>query len=74
MTASLPLVFVRTGIYARDWRYAAVEELLLLTGSMTIGVLLTGSFSLLAVQLLPGSVVTSVSHLTDAQTETNFTR
>ncbi len=51
----LPLVFGRTGIYARYWRYASVKELLLLAGSVTVGVLLTGSLSLLAVQLLPGA-------------------
>ena len=48
-----PLVFGRAGIYARYWRYASVEELLLLAGSVTVAVLLTGAISLAAVQLLP---------------------
>ena len=33
----IPLVFLRTGVYNRYWRYASVEELLLLAGSVTIG-------------------------------------
>jgi FlaA1/EpsC-like NDP-sugar epimerase len=50
-----PLVFGRAGVYSRYWRYASVEELLLLAGSVTVGVLLTGGLSLLTVQLLPGA-------------------
>jgi len=49
-----PLVFGRAGIYARYWRYASVEELLLLAGSVTVAVLLVGAISLVVVQFLPG--------------------
>ena len=38
----LPLVFRRAGIYARYWRYASVEEILLLAGAVTVGVALAG--------------------------------
>ena len=48
----LPLVFLHSGIYARYWRYASVEDLL--AGSVTVGALLTGGLSLLAVRPLPG--------------------
>ena len=51
----IPLVFRRTGVYTRYWRYASVEELVLLAGSVTIGVLLTGGISLVAVRLLPAA-------------------
>ena len=50
---SVPIVFRRAGVYARYWRYASVDELLLLAGSVTVAVLLTGAISLAAVQLLP---------------------
>ena len=33
----IPLVFLRTGVYARYWRYASVEEFVLLAGAVTIG-------------------------------------
>ena len=49
-----PLVFRRAGVYARYWRYASVEELLLLAGAVTTAVLLVGAISLATVQFLPG--------------------
>ena len=49
-----PLVFRRAGVYSRYWRYASVEELLLLAGAVTIAVLLVGAISLAVVQFLPG--------------------
>ncbi|MCX7668862.1 MAG: polysaccharide biosynthesis protein, partial [Anaerolineae bacterium] len=49
----VPLVFWRTGIYARYWRYASVEEMLLLIGAVTLGVLSAGGLGLAAVQFMP---------------------
>jgi FlaA1/EpsC-like NDP-sugar epimerase len=49
----VPIVFRRAGIYSRYWRYASVDEMLLLAGSVIVAVLLTGAISLAAVQLLP---------------------
>jgi len=51
----VPFLFWRTGIYARYWRYASVEELVLLAGAVTIGVLLSGFLSLASAPRLPGS-------------------
>ncbi|MDQ1300561.1 MAG: hypothetical protein QG637_479, partial [Chloroflexota bacterium] len=51
-----PLVFYRTGVYARYWRYASVEELLLLIGAVTIAVVAVGALSLAAVRLWPGGL------------------
>ena len=49
----VPIVFRWAGVYSRHWRYASVDEMLLLAGSVTIAVALTGAISLAAVQLLP---------------------
>ena len=49
----VPIVLRRAGVDPRYWRYASVDEMLLLAGSLTIAVLLTGAISLAAVQLLP---------------------
>lgn len=49
----VPLVFQRAGIYSRYWRYASVEEVLLLAGAVTAGVVLAGGVSLLAAGLAP---------------------
>ena len=48
-----PLVFRRAGVYSRYWRYASVEEMLLLVGAVTAAAVLTGAISLVAVQFLP---------------------
>lgn len=41
-----PLVFRKAGIYARFWRYASVDELLLLTGVWTVAVILTSALAI----------------------------
>ena len=41
----MPLVFRGAGVYSRYWRYASVEELLLLAGAVTIAVVLVGAVS-----------------------------
>lgn len=51
-----PLVFYRAGIYARYWRYASVEELLLLAGAVTIAVAAVGALSLAAARFWPGGL------------------
>ena len=51
----IPFIFWRAGIYARYWRYASVEELLLLAGSVTIGVVVTAALSLAIAFLVPGA-------------------
>ncbi|PKO20212.1 MAG: polysaccharide biosynthesis protein, partial [Chloroflexi bacterium HGW-Chloroflexi-1] len=43
-----PLVFRRAGVYARYWRYASVEEMLLLVGAVTAAAVLAGAVSLVA--------------------------
>ncbi len=48
----VPLVFWRAGIYSHYWRYASVEELMLLAGSVTIGAVLAGSLTLIAARVL----------------------
>jgi len=50
----IPLTFHWTGVYARYWRYASVEELLLLFSSVNVGVVLAGGIGLEAARLLPG--------------------
>ncbi len=50
----ISLVFRWAGVYARYWRYASVEELLLLIGSVTVAVVLAGGIGLGTVCLLPG--------------------
>lgn len=52
-----PLVFWKTGVYSRYWRYASIEELLLLTGAVTASGVLTGAISITAVWLLPGKFI-----------------
>lgn len=51
-----PLVFYRAGIYARYWRYASVEELLLLVGAVTISVVVIGALSLTVARFWPGGL------------------
>ncbi len=43
----VPLVFRLTGVYSRYWRFASIEELLLLAGAVTVASLLAGGVSLL---------------------------
>ena len=42
----LLLVFIRVGIYARYWNYASVEELILLSGSVTVATFISGILAL----------------------------
>ena len=50
-----PVTFRWTGVYSRYWRYASVEELLLLAGSLTIAVVLTAALSSAITLLVPGA-------------------
>lgn len=49
----IPLWFYLLGIYSRYWLYASVEELLLLTSAMTLGVAMSGAVSLVATWAVP---------------------
>jgi FlaA1/EpsC-like NDP-sugar epimerase len=49
----IPLVFFFFGIYARYWVYASVEELLLLSGAVTLGVAVCGTVGLVTAWLVP---------------------
>lgn len=48
-----PLVFIRTGIYSRYWKYATAEDGLLLLVSVTLAVVLTSILSWSVDALLP---------------------
>ncbi len=50
---TVPLVFRFSGVYSRYWRFASIEELLLLAGAVTVASLLTGGLSLLITAFLP---------------------
>lgn len=50
-----PLIFQWTRIYSRYWRYASIDELLLLSGSVTASAILTGALALMANWILPAS-------------------
>lgn len=52
-----PFVFVRAGIYSRYWRYASVEELILLMGAVTLSIVLAGGLGLLLDVVLFDTVV-----------------
>lgn len=54
---AVPLVFWFVGVYSRYWRFASVEELLLLAGAVTVAALLTGGIILLITALLPVKTV-----------------
>ncbi len=47
-----PLTFRAMGLYARYWRYASVEELMLLIGAVTVASLLSGSITILLIALV----------------------
>jgi FlaA1/EpsC-like NDP-sugar epimerase len=47
-----PLIFRLGGVYTRYWRYASVEELLLLSGALTTAVAVTSSLTVVAPLLL----------------------
>jgi FlaA1/EpsC-like NDP-sugar epimerase len=44
-----------TGVYSRYWRYASVEEMLLLAGDLLMAVFVAGVITLVAAPWLPGS-------------------
>ena len=48
----IPLIFRAMGLYSRYWRYASVEELILLVGAVTLGALLTGAITGLLIFLV----------------------
>ena len=50
-----PVTFRWTGVYSRYWRYASVDELLLLAGSLTIAVVLTAALSSAITLWVPGA-------------------
>ncbi|MHB0879164.1 MAG: polysaccharide biosynthesis protein, partial [Anaerolineae bacterium] len=49
----LPVVFRLTGVYSRYWRYASVEELVLLAGSVTLSALIAGGIYVAGKALMP---------------------
>ena len=53
----VPVVFHFVGVYSRYWRFASIEELMLLAGAVTVGALLTGGVSLLITAFLPFNTV-----------------
>lgn len=56
----IPGVFWRSGIYSRYWRYASVEEMLLLLGAVTLAVFTVGVVSYLVLKILGDVPVASV--------------
>ena len=50
----LPLVLRYAGVYSRYWRYASVEEMLLLAGSVTVAVFISGAVSVFISLVFPG--------------------
>jgi FlaA1/EpsC-like NDP-sugar epimerase len=52
-----PLVFHRAGVYTRFWRYASVDELILLGSAVVISVLLAETVSLGVSWLLPSVAI-----------------
>jgi len=55
----VPSVFRWAGVYSRYWRYASVDEMLLLAGAVTTAVVLVGAISLAVVQFLPSAAAPS---------------
>ena len=53
----VPVVFHFTGVYSRYWRFASIEELMLLAGAVTVGSMLTGGVSLFITAFLPLNTV-----------------
>ncbi|HSH78806.1 MAG TPA: polysaccharide biosynthesis protein, partial [Herpetosiphonaceae bacterium] len=54
---AIPLIFRLRGVYSRYWRYASVEELLLLTTSVGGAVAFIGTVSVIGPWLLYGNVL-----------------
>ena len=53
----VPLSFILSGVYARYWQYASVEELLLLVSSMVVATTLATVLGLLTAQLVGNDIV-----------------
>jgi FlaA1/EpsC-like NDP-sugar epimerase len=53
----LPLVFLRVGIYRRYWRYASLDEFLLLAGAVMVGTLVASGAAWLLITIFNLSVV-----------------
>ena len=49
----LPVVFRLTGVYSRYWRYASVEELVLLAGSVSLAAFIAGGIYVAGKALVP---------------------
>ncbi len=49
----IPVVFYFFGVYSRYWIYASVEELLLLSGAVTLGTAISGTIGLVSVWIVP---------------------
>lgn len=49
----IPLLFYSFGLYARYWIYASVDELLLLSGVVTLGVAISGAIGLVTAWIIP---------------------
>ena len=49
----IPLLFYFFGIYSRYWIYASVEELLLLSGAITLGAAISGAIGLVTAWIVP---------------------
>jgi FlaA1/EpsC-like NDP-sugar epimerase len=47
----IPLTFYLTGVYSRYWRYASINENLLLAGALTVAVAFAGAMSLVIARL-----------------------
>ncbi len=54
--AVIPTIFWYVGIYARYWRYASVEELMLLAGAVTTGTFISGGASFLLLWVVHSSL------------------
>lgn len=54
VTVCTPLIFRRVGIYARFWRYASIDELLLLVGAWSVTVVVAGFLTWLTHRLVNG--------------------
>lgn len=52
--ALTPVIFRAAGIYSRHWRYASIDEMLILTGAATAAALVAGLTSLVFLALQPG--------------------
>lgn len=54
---TIPLMFRSVGMYARYWRYASVEELLLLSGTVAAATALVSSLGLVGIPLLSDGAI-----------------